>query len=261
MPRIFATSDIHLDYDANLKWLSQLSMADYTDDVLLLAGDVSDRMAVLEQCFKDLEKRFAKVLYVPGNHDLWVVRQKNVRHSLDKFQWVRKLAADNGVSTEAFHAPGVSIVPLLGWYDDSFGVPSAELREVWADYRACRWPDGLEPRDLAAYFTAENDLTAPAPGQSIISFSHFMPRIDLMPDYIPPQHRLVYPVLGSTLIERQVRQLGSQLHVYGHSHVNRHVEREGVTYINNALAYPSETRISARALKCVFEYSSTPRNA
>jgi predicted phosphodiesterase len=251
MPRIFATSDIHLDYDVNRAWLDQLSAIDYREDVLLLAGDVSDHMPILQRCFRELEKRFARVLYVPGNHDLWVARQPEIDDSLEKFERVRRLAADCGVSMEPFHMPGVSIVPLLGWYDDSFGVPSAQLREIWADYRACRWPDGLLPRDLAAHFTGANVLPAIAPGQTVISFSHFMPRIDLMPDSIPERHRIVYPVLGSALIERQLRELGSHIHVYGHSHVNRHVERDGVTYINNALAYPTETRISARTLKCV----------
>jgi hypothetical protein len=31
-----------------------------------------------------------------------------------------------------------------------------------------------------------------------ISFSHFLPRIDLMPDSIPPKFRLLSPVLGTT---------------------------------------------------------------
>jgi hypothetical protein len=39
--------------------------------------------------------------------------------------------------------------------------------------------------------------------------------------------------------------------VYGHSHVNRDVAIDGVTYINNAFGYPRETRITAKALRCV----------
>ena len=56
------------------------------------------------------------------------------------------------------------------------------------------------------------------------------------------------PVLGSTGIDRQLRQLGATLHVYGHSHINRRVAIDGVTYVNNAFGYPQEGMIAARRL-------------
>ena len=87
----------------------------------------------------------------------------------------------------------------------------------------------------------------------VISFSHFLPRIDLMPDYIPQIHQKLYPVLGCKSLDVQIRQLGSSIHVYGHSHFNRHVDLEGVTYINNAYGNPGEERIAAKSLKCVYE--------
>ena len=40
--RVFALSDIHIDYNANAKWIESLSVAEYKDDVLILAGDVTD---------------------------------------------------------------------------------------------------------------------------------------------------------------------------------------------------------------------------
>ena len=87
---------------------------------------------------------------------------------------------------------------------------------------------------------------------TVISFSHFLPRIDLMPSYIPKKHRILYPVLGSTIIEDQVRQLAPTIHVYGHSHVNRDIEIDGIQYINNAFGYPKETRIAAKELLCIY---------
>jgi Icc-related predicted phosphoesterase len=107
-------------------------------------------------------------------------------------------------------------------------------------------------REIASWFTALNlPLTRP-PDNTVISFSHFLPRIDVMPHYIPERHRIVYPVLGSDALEQQVRLLRSNIHVYGHSHVNRHIEIDGVTYINNAFGYPSETRIAAKRLLCIY---------
>jgi hypothetical protein len=49
-------------------------------------------------------------------------------------------------------------------------------------------------------------------------------------------------VAGSTLIDRQIRQLGSRVHVYGHQHRNRRRCYDGVWYLSNCLGYPEERR-------------------
>jgi hypothetical protein len=88
----------------------------------------------------------------------------------------------------------------------------------------------------------------------VITFSHFVPRIDLLPAVIPPSRRgLLYPVLGAARLDCQLRQLGPSVHVYGHSHINRQVMIEGVSYINNAFGYPHETWLVAKRLLCVHE--------
>ncbi|MFC0694346.1 metallophosphoesterase [Paraburkholderia humisilvae] len=46
------------------------------NDVLILAGDISDSLAVVTECFTALTQRFSKVIYVPGNHELWVRRDR-----------------------------------------------------------------------------------------------------------------------------------------------------------------------------------------
>jgi len=73
-----------------------------------------------------------------------------------------------------------------------------------------------------------------------------------MPNFIPDQYRVLYPVLGSALIDKQIRQLRSKIHVYGHSHMNRNVDIDGVTYINNAFGYPDEVRITTKKLLCIY---------
>jgi predicted phosphodiesterase len=74
-----------------------------------------------------------------------------------------------------------------------------------------------------------------------------------MPSFIPPAKRLPYPVLGSSLIERQIRKLNSDIHIYGHSHVNNRVRKDNTLYINNAFGYPHEVRITSKQLLCVFD--------
>jgi predicted phosphodiesterase len=254
--RIFAVSDVHIDYPDNKRWIADLSKMDYRDDVLILAGDISDSMRLLEWCLIALAARFAHVLYVPGNHELWVFRDERPGTSLEKFQQILHVVENCGASMRVFHHNHLSIVPLLGWYDYSFGEPTRELLEAWMDYRACRWPDHFSARQIAEYFLQFNDAVLDVANDTIISFSHFLPRLDLMPSYIPAERRVLYPVLGTTNLEAQIRRLRPSIHVYGHSHVNRSLKLDDVLYVNNAFGYPQEILITAKQLKCIYETSN-----
>ena len=97
--RIFALSDLHVDYSQNRQWVQALSVADYQNDVLILAGDLTDNYARLAECFEQLAGRFRSVVYVPGNHELWVMRSKEPS-SLEKFWRVKELAESQGILTE-----------------------------------------------------------------------------------------------------------------------------------------------------------------
>jgi len=250
--RVFALSDVHVDYDTNAKWIANLSAAEYQDDVLILAGDVTHTRSLLAWCLSALAKRFKRVLFVPGNHELWAVREDRHKNSLEKFDDVCDSVASSGASMEPFHDRGLSIIPLLGWYDYSFGAPSEELRSIWMDYRCCRWPSGFTEDDIVAFFAAFNEKQANI-DDHVITYSHFLPRIDLMPGFVPGDRKFLYPVLGSVQLENQLRRLHSNIHVYGHSHINRHVKIDGVTYINNAFGYPSEVWTTSKRLLCIHE--------
>jgi predicted phosphodiesterase len=251
--RIFALSDIHVDFDVNARWISSLSAQDYREDFLILAGDVSDSLPLLAKNLEILANRFRKVLYVPGNHDLWVIRDGKGKTSFDKFKEIAAVMRNCGVSGSAFHDDLISILPLLGWYDYSFGDPSDELMTTWADFFFCKWPEDIGMKEVASRFAAMNEPLVRPPNNRVISFSHFVPRVDVMPDFISERNRVVYPVLGSVLLERQIRQIRSDIHVYGHTHVNRRVDIDGTAYINNAFGYPSEARITAKRLLSIHE--------
>ena len=85
---------------------------------------------------------------------------------------------------------------------------------------------------------------------SRVSFSHFVPRADLMfptaaetpPPQTDPRTRSFNfsRVAGSTLIEKQIRALESRVHVYGHQHRNRSRHCEGIWYVSNCLGYREE---------------------
>lgn len=251
--RVFALSDVHVDYAVNQQWITQLSAADFRNDLLILAGDVCDSIPLLESCMSTLVGKFARVLYVPGNHELWVHRDQSNGTSLEKFEKVCTVVKNCGATMRPFHWRHLSIAPLLGWYDYSFGEPSADLLAAWVDYTACRWPAHFSVRDIAAHFLGLNDEALQVTNQTIISFSHFVPRLDLLPNYVRGVMGFLHPVLGSTTLETQIRQLRPAIHVYGHSHINRRISLDNVLYVNNAFGYPHETSITAKELVCIYE--------
>lgn len=252
--RVFAVSDVHLDYQENTQWLANLSDIEYQSDILILAGDISDDLVRIEWCFSTLRRKFAKVFFVPGNHDLWVRRNPGMT-SIDKFRLLDRVAADHQICTDVYHCGALSIVPMFSWYDYSFGMPCEQLLRVWADYHVCHWPGDMGVEDVSSHFLDLNRSVLPVQNEVVISFSHFMPRIDLLPETIPQHFRYIYPVLGSSNLDIQCRtiQAHRHLHVYGHSHLNRNIILDDIEYINNAFGYPHERSISRKKIIKIYE--------
>lgn len=250
--RVFAISDLHADYPENLLWILQLSNADYQQDVLVLAGDVTDSLEILAQVLRALRAKFREVMFVPGNHELWI-HNDDLDCSLEKFRVIASLCEAEGIRQSVHSCGEVSFVPLYSWYDFSFGEPDRHLRRAWRDFKACVWPTELvDSAAVNRHFLAMNEPVLDTKNSTVISFSHFLPRIDVMPKRIPQERRRVYPVLGSEALGEQVKKLQPHIHIYGHSHVNQSIELESIRYVNNAFAYPKEERIARKRLHCVY---------
>jgi predicted phosphodiesterase len=246
--RIFTLSDIHIDFAVNEQWIETLSNTDYVDDSLILAGDISDSETKIARCFDQFKRKFKSVFFVPGNHDIWV-RKESPSDSIEKFFRLLELAQQHEIITEAKRLNGTTIIPLFSWYDLSFGTMSDNLKSKWMDFTHCKWPDELStPKAQNQFFLEKNNLQLAHTSEQVITFSHFLPRIDVMPGFIPHRFRDIYPVLGSPLLDKQIRTLNANIHIYGHSHVNRVLKIKGIRYINNAFGYPSEIRIAAKTL-------------
>lgn len=262
--QVYAISDVHADFRDNLWQLEQLPRRSYLSDALMVAGDVSHEREVLRRTFHIFLERFRYVFFVPGNHELWI-RDGEHADSVQKFEDVLRLCESLGVRTgpEVIGAGDdrVCVVPLFSWYTRPGEGSDSLYRErpvqeppesVWADDYLVKWPrtGGFRPLQYFLDLNARR-MSAPCP-VSRISFSHFLPRQDLMfaapgeafyaaPD--PARGLFNFStVAGSTLIDQQVRQLGSRVHVYGHQHRNRRRCCDGVWYVSNCLGYPEERR-------------------
>lgn len=76
-------------------------------------GDVSDLLPLPAKNLEALANRFRKVFYVPGNRDIWVIRDGKGKTSFDKFKQIAAVMRNCGKSGTAFHDASNSILPLL----------------------------------------------------------------------------------------------------------------------------------------------------
>jgi calcineurin-like phosphoesterase family protein len=241
--RLFATSDLHTDYKENFRWLQEISDSDYRDDALVVAGDISDRLEIIRDTLQLLRSKFRYLLYTPGNHELWV---RGVEYdSIDKLQRVLQLCANLNVLTSPVRFDDFWVVPLFSWYDGVFD----PARPGWADFHFCKWPD--DTSSLPDYFLSLNEPHLKTYDAPVITFSHFLPREDLL----PPKEYLRIDWLGSVSVcaalDSQIRQLGSILHVCGHTHTRVDREIDGVRYVQNAVRYPKERNAESAPIKLI----------
>ncbi|MBD3305675.1 metallophosphoesterase [candidate division KSB3 bacterium] len=254
--RIFAVSDLHTDFHENWGVIQRLPDDAYQEDTLIVAGDIASQLEIIGATLAALRSKFRHVFYVPGNHELWV--GDGPGDSIEKFFQILALCERLGVQTSPAQIGTVWIVALFSWYAADFdddGHRYARQLRGWADFYSCRWPHDIR-RNIARYFSELNIPQIQAYPAPVISFSHFVPR----PELLPPRQFLFFKALprvaGSRLIEAQIRQLRSQIHIFGHSHIRRDLVLEGIRYVQNPLSYPREKGGVAFPEKVIWEEES-----
>ncbi len=200
-----------------------------------MAGDVADSLAVVADVLGLLRERFAQVFFVPGDKELWV--QGEARGSLEKFEAVLDTCRAAGVHTAPARAGGAWVVPLFSWVETPASTcgarptprrwrrgptaTSAGGRRGWSGWTGASWPS--TSRTCGRY-------DAP-----VVSFSHFVPRTELLPAVSWLRFKGLPLVAGSVEIDAQVRRLGAAVHVYGHTHIPDDRMLDGVRYVQNHL--------------------------
>jgi hypothetical protein len=152
----------------------------------------------------------------------------------------------------------------------------------WSDFGMCHWPAAVvdpavwattavppETADstvLAEMFASLNEpflhheapLTASRlgphaplvqPGDTVIAFSHFLPREELLPEKRFVMEPLLSRVVGSDVLEAQVRRLSPHLHLFGHTHIPIDLELEGVRYVQWPLGYSREAAMQCQVVR------------
>lgn len=255
--RLVAISDLHLASAVNRDALAALP--DFPDDWLIVAGDVAERFDHMAQAFEALSRRFARVIWVPGNHELWSVPDEAGQppaRGEARYRALVALARSFGVLTPEdpfplWQGPGgpCVIAPLFLLYDYSFRpttvsredvVPwAAELRSVCADEMLLDPAPFASREDWCAsrLEQTEQRLQALDPALPTVLVNHFPLRDDLI--HIPRAPRFT-PWCGTTATADWHRRFRAQVVVSGHLHVRRTDWRDGCRFEEVSLGHPRQ---------------------
>lgn len=252
--RILAISDLHTDFRENWQLVEQISSSLYHNDILIVAGDIADNLEIIKRTLSLLRSKFKMLFYMPGNHELWVRNEEY--DSIEKLFRILRLCHSLEVQTMPAKVNNLWIVPLFSWYDSEFDSgPADKELDGWADFHLCKWPEGIH--QVYQYFIELNKPNIRPYEGDVISFSHFLPRLELLPKKENLRFKSLGKVAGCDLLEDQIRELQSSIHVFGHSHINRDCVIDGIRYIQNALSYPKERLTANLFLKEVWDFTTT----
>lgn len=249
--RLWAISDLHLGVEANRIALRALPAR--PDDWLIVAGDVCEALPLFAEAMTYLAARFARVLWAPGNHELWLTgRDGGPQSSAEKYAALVTAARRAGVDTPDDPYPrwpggGPVVAPLFTTFDYSFRPAdvareavlrwAAETRCVSADERLIR-PAPFERMDewcAALCAAAEQRLAREVPPESgTVLVSHYPLRRDLV--HIPRIPRFA-PWCGSIRTEDWHVRFRAVVAVSGHLHVRRTDRRDGTRFEEVSLGY------------------------
>ncbi len=256
---LFAISDLHVAHPENRRIVEGLrprSGADW----LLVCGDISETIGDVEWALSLLSERFATVIWVPGNHELWSSpsEQMELRGEM-RYRHLVEICRRSDVITPEDPYPiwegssdSATIAPLFLLYDYTFGRNIAPTKEeslarahtagVVCSDEFLLHPDPYSSRDEwchARVREAEQRLAACDPDIPIVLVNHF-PLISNL------TRRLWHPEFaqwcGTTLTADWHRRFRASVVVYGHLHIPRTTWHDGVRFEEVSLGYPRERR-------------------
>lgn len=256
---LVAISDLHIHYAENRRIVEGLR-PESDDDWLLVAGDVGEVVEDVAWALGLLAERFAKVVWAPGNHELWTPRHDPVQlRGEQRYQHLVDICRSLGVVTpedpypvwEGDDGPLV-IAPLFLLYDYTFRPPGvtskdAALERAEAAGVVCTdefllHPDPYASREdwcRARLALTEARLAALPSDARTVLVNHF-------PLVRDPTEVLWWPEFalwcGTEATADWHRRFRAAAVVYGHLHIPRTIHKDGVPFEEVSLGYPREWR-------------------
>ncbi len=83
---LWAVSDLHVTFPENQAIVDKLA-PEHPEDWLIVTGDVADKIPDVVRAMEPLAQRFAKVIWVPGNHELFNRRTDRINGKAATGRW------------------------------------------------------------------------------------------------------------------------------------------------------------------------------
>jgi 3',5'-cyclic AMP phosphodiesterase CpdA len=255
--RLLAISDLHVGYPQNRELVASLR-SDSLADWLIVAGDVAELVADVAWALGVLAERFAKVIWVPGNHELWTMPADPIAlRGAERYEKLVEICRGLGVVTPEDPYPvwpdpagGVVIAPLFLLYDYTFWPPGARSAAeglalaydsgVMCTDELVLHPDPHESRQAwceARVSLTEQRLAVLDPGTPVVLVNHY-------PLVREPLRVLRLPEFalwcGTVRTADWHRRFNAVAVVYGHLHIRRTTWHDGVPFMEVSVGYPRE---------------------
>jgi len=256
---LLATSDLHVGHPENRALVERIEPRS-PGDWLIVAGDVGERLPDIEWALRTLAGRFAKVFWAPGNHELWTPPgEEDGPRGVERYRHLVDMCRSLGVRTpedpyEVWEGPGgpVTIVPMFLLYDYTFRPDGATTKEeglaiahrsgiVCTDERFLH-PDPYPSREAwceARLAETRRRLEERPASVRTVLVNHW-------PLIREPTRVLWYPEFaqwcGTVHTDDWHVRYDAKAVVYGHLHIPRTIERDGVPFVEVSLGYPREWR-------------------
>lgn len=253
---LLAVGDLHVDHPQNRAVVEGLRPRG-AGDWLIVCGDVADHPDEVEWALGLLRERFARVIWVPGNHELLSHRDdpSGLRGEA-RYRHLVELCGRLGVLTPEDPYPiwdgpegRVRVAPLFLLYDYSFGANIAPGRE-----------EAMRLAHAAGVVCVDEFLLDPAPHPSRqawcaariaetearLAADASLPTVlvNHFPLTVEPTRVLRHPEFaqwcGTTRTADWHRRFRALVVVYGHLHIPRTTWQDGVRFEEVSLGYPRE---------------------
>jgi len=235
-----------------------MDMGRHPDDWLIVAGDIGTP-GHLATALEALVPRFARVIWTPGNHDLWCPPGELDRtRGQARYDELVEMCRRAGVLTPEDPyvqwpgEPGTFIVPLFLLFDYSFHPPEIRDEDAVAWARESGIVCGDEQMlasdpwpSRTAWCHARCDATEarlnalPTDARTVL-ISHWPLRYDLAR---PPRIPRFSIWCGTTRTEDWGQRYRARAAVSGHLHLRTTLVRHGVRYEEVSLGYPRDWRV------------------
>lgn len=253
---LWAVSDLHVHYPENRAALERLP--DFGDDWLAIAGDVGETEGQLAETFEVLARKFGKLFWTPGNHELWTRPRRTGLRGAAKYDRMIAIARSYGVRTpedpyDDWPGPGrYRIAPLFVLYDFSFRPDGVAYGEAvrWAEAGGAHCLDEVlldaTPHDSVAAWCRERVRHTEArledasrDGCPLVLVNHYPLRLE---DVRLPRLPRFSIWCGTRATADWHRRFGACAVVTGHVHTRATSRDGGCRFEAVSLGYPRDWR-------------------